>query len=241
MGWFKKTFSGRKLGRIGLAIGTGGMSEVANAATGGKLLKKGGLEDVLLGSKSGGSKADAIAAQIKATQAKGLGELNSALNTPSENIVREQVTREKAGVLSSAQDARRNAQSMMARQGLKGTSLQAASERSLAQTTGNQLATIDAKIPGAIRNQQINDAQTRANAGGLANAGNIQFRDVAAKRSGGLLGIASAVAPIAGMAMGGPMGAAAGKGLGQIFAQQDMAGGQTGYSTNYLSGNTGGY
>lgn len=73
-------------------------------------------------------------------------------------------------------------------------------------------------MPALIRDQSIQDAKTRIAAGGLANAGNIQFQDVEGRRSGGILGIASSLAPlvgtIGGAMAGGPAGAAVGGQLG---------------------------
>ncbi len=187
--------------RIGAAIGTGGMSEVANAAAGGR----GGLTDILLGKKAKDIKPDDIANQIRATQSKGLGELNAALDTPSENIVREGVNREKVGVLSAAQDARRNAQRSMAQQGLKGSSIGMALNRTIDQNTTKDLGTIDARMPGAIRNQQLQDAQTRIGAGNI-NQNGMNFNTIQGAREGGVLGYAAQLAPMAGsigQAMGG--------------------------------------
>lgn len=93
-------------------IGGGGTALLAKA-------EKGGLTDAFLGKKEGGRKADSIAGQLKATQGQGLKELNNALNTDASSIVGQQVEAQKQGVLTSAQDARRNAQKMMAQQGLK--------------------------------------------------------------------------------------------------------------------------
>lgn len=178
----------------------------------------GSWEDSLFGKKEGGVKADPIAKMIKATQAKGLSELNSALNTSGADIVKTQAESTKKGVLTAAQDARRNAQERMARTGLKNTSLSTALNRSLDTATTKDINTINAGIPGAIREQQIQDANTRINAGGLANAGNIIHRSTPGQRSGGILGIASALAPLAGTAIGamagGPAGAAVGSQVG---------------------------
>ncbi len=249
MGWFDdlKKKANKTLGlgenndlfRIGAALGTGGMSELAIGATGGS--ESGGLTDILLGKKNV-TKADAIAGNINAAKAqgissaqKGMTDLNSALDMPSGNIVREQVERQKKGVLASAQDARREAQKLMARRGLQGSSLGLASNRSITQNTGNQMASIDAATPGLIRNQSIKDAMTRLQAGSglyssMGGQAGVQMKDQDHGRSGGILGIASALAPVAGtvagFAMGGPAGAAMGSqlggGIGSALGQQQQ-------------------
>ena len=229
MGFFNKVNSALGIGknndtlRIGAALMTGGMSEVAT----------GGAKDLLLGKKAKDINPDAIANQIRATQAKGLTELNSTLdNSSGENIARLASAQQAKGVLSSAQDARRNAQKMMAQSGLQGSSLGLSSQRSIDQQTGNDIASINAQLPGQIRNQQLQDAQTRIQAGGI-NQNGMNFNKIEGQRSGGLLGIASQLAPIAGT-IGGLMKGGGGSGV-------DQAGGSTGYSRGYLAGNTGGY
>jgi len=211
------------MGRISLGVMSGGGSELVNAAHGGKMYSgKSSITDMLMGKKAKDINPDQIANEIRNTQSQGLKELNNALNTPSENIVREQVTREKAGVVSGAQDARRNAQRMMAQTGLKGSSIGLALNRSIDQNTAKDMGTIDARMPAAIRNQQIQDATTRIGAGGINQSG-INFNKIEGNRSGGLLGYASALAPlagtIAGASMGNPAaGAAAGQGIGSVLA-----------------------
>jgi hypothetical protein len=188
------------LGRGFAAAATLGVSELAT--------KQGrdGISDVFLGKKAKDINPDAIANQIRATQSKGLGELNSALDkSNAENVVGLQSAQQVKGVLSSAQDARRNAQRLMAQQGLKGSSLGFSSQRSIDQQTGNEVASIQAQLPGQIRNQQLQDAKTRIQAGGIDQNG-INFNTIQGERSGGILGIASSLAPIAGsvgQAMGG--------------------------------------
>lgn len=207
MGFFKKLNKAVGLGknndliRIGAAVGTGGMSEVAHAASGGS----GGIQDMLLGKKSKDIGPDAIANQIRETQSKGIGELNAALDTPAENIVRQGIESQKKGLLTSAQDARRKAQEMIARQGLKGSSIGLGLNRSIDQQLGDSVADLNAREGGLIRNQKLQDAATRIGVGGI-NQGGINFNTIEGQRSGGLLGIASAVAPVAGgigQAMGG--------------------------------------
>ena len=167
-----------------------------------------GLMDSLLGSKS---KADAIVGDLNAAKREGLktsknalGSLNSALSTDPSRMVTKQAYDQTKGVLTAAQDARRNAQKLMAQRGLQGSSLGLASQRSIDQQAGQQVGSIQASLPGMIRDQQVNDAQTRMQAGsGLFNtAGGTQGINYGGERSGGILGIASAVAPMAGMAGG---------------------------------------
>lgn len=258
MGFFKKFTSkaNSALGlgknndmlRIGAGIMTGGASELVRRSED-KGGLKGSLTDLMMGKKAADINPDAIANQIRATQAKGLAELNSTLdNSSGENIARLASAQQTKGVLSSAQDARRNAQKMMAQSGLQGSSLGLSSQRSIDQQAGNDIASINAQLPGQIRNQQLQDAQTRIQAGGI-NQNGMNFNKIEGQRSGGIMGIASALAPIAGTVaggmMGGPAGAAAGgqvgQGLGQVFSRQDQAGGRTGYSQSYLNSNNGRY
>lgn len=182
----------------------------------------GSFSDVLLGKKSKDIKPDDIANQIRATQSRGLADLNNTLNTPADKIVREQVAREKQGVLSAAQDARRNAQRTMAQRGLAGTSLGLNINRSIDQDATKAVGAIDAKTPGAIRNQSLQDAVMRIQAGGI-NQNGINFHTIEGQRSGGLLGIAGALAPIAGTVAGAMMGGPAGAGMG---AKAGLHGGQ---------------
>lgn len=228
------------LGRGLAAVGTLGVSELAT--------KQGrdSISDVFLGKKAKDISPDAIANQIRATQSKGLGELNSTLDkSNAENVVGLQSAQQVKGVLSSAQDARRNAQKLMAQQGLKGSSLGLSSQRSIDQQTGKEVASIQAQLPGQIRDQKLQDAQARIQAGGI-NQNGMNFNTIQGQRSGGILGVASSLAPLAG-AVGGAMmgnpraGVAAGQGLGQMFSSPDRAGGTTGYSSSYLNTNNGRY
>lgn len=228
MGFFSKVNSALGIGknndalRIGAAIGTGGMSELAT----------GGAKDLLLGKKAKDIKPDSIANQIRATQGQGLKELNNTLNkTSGENIARVASAQAEKGVLSSAQDARRNAQKLMAQRGLQGSSMGLASQRSIDQQSGNDIANIQAQLPGQIRNQQLADAQTRIQAGGI-NQNGMNFNTIQGQRSGGILGIAGALAPLAGTIggamIGGPAGAAVGSqvgsGIGGALAPQGQQG-----------------
>lgn len=212
--------------RVGAGLVTGGSSEIALRA------EQGTLKDTLLGKKSKDIKPDDIATQIRKTQEKGLGELNSALDSQTgADTARLGAAQESKGILSAAQDARRNAQRSMAQAGLKGTSLGLGLNRSIDQAAGRDLASVNAQLPGQIRNQQINDAQTRISAGNI-NQNGMNFNTIEGSRSGGVLGIASALAPmagtIAGGIAGGPAGAAAGGQMGQgmsgaLQAQQNPA------------------
>lgn len=240
-------------GLVGLA--TGGASGLFNGASidalsGGKsskMINKAvpGFNDLLLGKKAKDINPDDIANQIRATQSKGLGELNSALDAQggAEGIARLGNAQAQKGILSSAQDARRNAQMSMARQGLKGTSLGLGLNRSIDQSTGRDIASLNAQLPGQIRNQQLQDAQTRIGAGNINQSG-MNFNKIEGSRSGGLLGIASVLAPmagtVAGAMAGGPAGAAAGgqmgSGLSQALNQQQNP--QGAYNPNkYSMGN----
>lgn len=180
--------------------------------------EKGKLKDVFLGKKAKDIKPDSIANQIRATQTKGLGELNKTLDTTSgADTVRLQAAQAEKSVLSSAQDARRNAQRSMAQNGLMGSSLGLSSQRTIDQTAGNEVASIKAGIPGQIREAQLQDATTRINAGGI-NQNGMNFNTIEGQRSGGIMGIAGALAPmvgsLAGGMMGGPAGATAGGAVG---------------------------
>jgi hypothetical protein len=228
MGFFSKVNSALGIGknndalRIGAGLMTGGMSEIAT----------GGAKDLLMGKKAKDIKPDSIANQIRATQGQGLKELNNTLNkTSGENIARVQSAQAEKGVMSAAQDARRNAQKLMAQRGLQGSSMGLSSQRSIDQQSGNDIANIQAQLPGQIRNQQLQDAQTRIQAGGI-NQNGMNFNTIQGQRSGGILGIAGSLAPlagtIAGAMAGGPAGAAVGSqvgsGIGSALAPQGQQG-----------------
>lgn len=201
----------------------------------------GSIDDLLLGKKSKDINPDDIANQIRATQSKGLGELNAALDAGGGgDIARQQNALQQQSVLTSAQDARRNAQATMARQGLKGTSLGLATNRTIDQSTGQQIAGINAALPGQIRDQQLQDAQTRIGAGNI-NQNGMNFNTIQGSRSGGLLGYASQLAPLAGgigQVMGGvgALKAASSMNNSRNMYGVDRAGGSTGYSQDYLNG-----
>lgn len=181
---------------------------------------------------------------VKTTQT-GASDLNRILDTDSSQGVQFQANQEKAGVLSAAQDARRNAQRSMAQQGLKGSSLGLSSQRSIDQDAGNRIASINAATPMAIRNQQIKDAQTRMSAGtGLFNTMGGRGSVQAPQQESTMMQNVAALAPIAGTVIGGiyggPAGAAAGGAVGGAINNQygkkpDAAGGTTQYSSDYLS------
>jgi hypothetical protein len=211
MGWFKKITQkantslglgkNNDLGRIGAGIMTGGASELVRRSE-----DKGGLQgsltDTLLGKKSKDINPDAIANQIRNTQSKGIGELNAALDgSTGADTVRLGNAQAQKSVLTAAQDARRNAQMNMARQGLKGTSLGLGLNRSIDQSAGKDIASLNAQLPGQIRNQAIQDAQTRIGIGGI-NQNGMNFNTIEGQRSGGIMGIAATLAPLAGQAAG---------------------------------------
>jgi hypothetical protein len=229
---------------FGIAGATAGQIDtdgVNLSAFGGKDIS---IKDLMMGKKAKDINPDDIANQIRATQSKGLTELNSALDTPSADIVRAGADSAKKSILSSAQDARIRAQGLMVRTGLKGSSLGLASNRSIDQATGNDIANVNAALPGQIRDQKIKDAMTRANAGGI-NQNGINFNTIEGQRSGGVLGYASALAPlagtVAGFAVGGPAGGAMGSQVGQGMSQgfnkiqkpNLYGGGGTGNYSNY--------
>jgi hypothetical protein len=106
----------------------------------------------------------------------------------------------------------------MAQRGLSGTSLGLGLNRSIDQQAGRDIASINASQPGMLRNQRLQDAQARIGAGGI-NTDGVNFNKIEGQRTGGILGIASALAPVAGTIaggmMGGPAGAAAGSQVGK--------------------------
>lgn len=188
----KSALVGGLLGGGGGAVSAGATSAVAGAK----------LSDILMGKKSDTINPDDIANQIRATQSKGIGELNAALdNKNAAQIVGAGAERAKMGILTSAQDARRNAQQGMARMGLKGSSLGLGLNRSIDQEAGNSIAGINAALPGQLRSQELADAQTRINVGGV-NQNGMNFNTIEGARSGGIMGMLSAVAPLAGQAAG---------------------------------------
>lgn len=203
MGFFKniaknpfKTIAGAGIGSA--VLGPAGMAAGAllGSGNGGKI--GGSITDMFLGKKAKDIRPDAIANEIRSTQSMGLKELNNALNDSSgENTVRLQNAQQTKGILSSAQDARRNAQKLMAQRGLSGSSLGLSSQRSIDQQAGNDLASVQAQLPGQIRDQKLADAQTRIQAGGI-NQNGMNFNTIQGQRSGGVLGIAGQLAPMAG-------------------------------------------
>jgi hypothetical protein len=223
----------KKIGRVALGISTGGLSEVARSS---------GAKDFLLGKKKGGFSADEIAGQIRDAQAegistakKGLEKLNKELETDGGDLAARQYEKgleaQKTSVVTAAQDARRRAQQMMAQRGLKNTSLGLASDRSMTQEAGKQMGTIQSQysnIPLIQRQQRLADAQMLQQAGqgtfgNLGGTAGVRFHGQEGSRSGGLLGVASALAPaagaIAGGMFGGPMGASMGAQAGGALGQ----------------------
>jgi hypothetical protein len=224
----KGAFLGSTLGTGGLLLG--GASGASGAS----------VKDFLLGKKKGGFSADEIAGEIRRVQGKGiltaekgLEKLNKEMETDGGELAAQQyrkgLEQQKTGVLSAAQDARRRAQQMMAQRGLKNTSLGLSSDRSITQDVGKQMGTIQSQysnIPLVQRQQRLADAQIMQQAGqgtfgNLGGTAGIRFQGQEGSRSGGLLGVASALAPaagaIAGGIFGGPMGASAGSQLGGAF------------------------
>jgi hypothetical protein len=175
---------------LGLATVTGGQVDT-HGVNG-----IGSFEDVMYGKKTKVN-PDQVADMVKAGQIKGVGELNHALDTPSENIVRQQADQAKTGIIASAQDARRNVQRMMAAHGLANSSLGLAQNRSIDMDAGKQIAGVDAALPGQIRDQQIQDANTRISQGGLGPSNPIQWNTVT-NRGGGMLDLAGKIAPLVG-------------------------------------------
>lgn len=163
----------------------------------------GSLDDILMGKKAKDIPPDQIADMIRASQMKGIGELNSTLDAAKpEDLVNQQVNLQKKSILTSAQDARRNAQTMMARTGLKNSSLGLGLNRSIDQDTGSQVASLNASVPGMIQDMKINNAAKRINLAGLGTGAGINYDTIEGQRSGGIMGIASTLAPLAGTAAG---------------------------------------
>lgn len=161
----------------------------------------GSLQDILLGKKKEDIKPDEITGLIRNTQAKGINDLNSALDTPAESIVRQGAETQKKSILTQAQDARRNAQRLFAQRGLSGTSLGLAADRSIARETDKDIASVNASLPGQIRDQKLRDASTRIGVGGV-NMNGMNFNSIEGQRDGGILGYASALAPLFGAGAG---------------------------------------
>lgn len=213
MGFFKKlgnsvsaTLTGGAFNTKGKGWAQGGNAKQAfldplAGGFGGDILKGKSFEDVLYGEKKK-VKADTVANMVKKGQQKGVSELNSALDsTNAEQLVNQQTESAKKGILASAEDARRNAQAVMARRGLANSSLGLAQNRTITQNAGDQVAEVNARMPGMIRDQKLADAQTRINQGGLGAQNPIQW-NTTTNRGGGLLDLAGQLAPIAGSVMG---------------------------------------
>lgn len=212
----------------GSVLGVGGM--LTGAAISGS---GGNIKDFLLGKKKGGFSADEIAGEIRRVQGKGiltaekgLEKLNKELETDGGELVAQQarkgLERQKETVVTAAQDARRRAQQLMAQRGLKNTSLGLAADRSTTQEAGKQMGTIQAQysnIPMLQREQRLNEAQMLQSGGlgtfgGLGGTSGVRFHGQEGSRSGGLLGVASALAPAAGAIAGGIFGGPMGAGMG---------------------------
>lgn len=188
----------RNYADLGIQTVTGGQVDtrgVNNPLTGKSV---GGIEDLLMGKKAADINPDAIADQIRATQSQGIGELNAALDSTSgEALVNQQAALAKKGVLAGAQDARRNAQRSMAQHGILNSSLGLAANRAIDKDVSSQTNAINAALPGQIRQQKLQDAQTRIDVGGV-NQNGMNFNTIEGARSGGILGYASQLAPMAG-------------------------------------------
>jgi len=244
---FKKL--SKSIGRIaGKVIDPLNLTKGKAGSFGEGLFGGGNMSDILLGKKQGGQSADAIAAEIRAAQSQGIAsarqgltDLNKALETPADQMVRNQFATQQRGMVTGAEDARRKAQELMARRGLQNTSLGFRAERGAVQDLANQTSALNAQLPGAIRQQQMADAQARINAGQglfgqLGGGAGVQFKPVQSQRSGGLLGIAGAIAPLAGTVAGGMMGGApgamvggqAGNGLSTLFNSRQNPNAQQG-------------
>lgn len=220
---------------IGSTLGLGGA--LIGGAAGGAGAS---IKDFLLGKKSGGFSADEIAGEIRRVQGKGiltaekgLDKINKELETDGGDLAAAQYTKglekQKETVLTSAQDARRRAQQLMAQRGLKNTSLGLAADRSTTQEAGRQMSGIQSQysnIPLIQREARLADANMLQQAGqgtfgNLGGSAGVRFHGQEGSRSGGLLGVASALAPaagaIAGGIFGGPMGASAGASMGSAL------------------------
>lgn len=225
---------GIKVKKILKGAGIGSVLGVGGALTGGLLGGSGAnVKDFLLGKKKGGFSADEIAGEIRRVQGKGiltaekgLEKLNKELETDGGDLAAAQYTKglekQKETVLTSAQDARRRAQQLMAQRGLKNTSLGLAADRSTTQEAGRQMSGIQSQysnIPLIQREQRLNEAQMLQSGGlgtfgGLGGASGVRFHGQEGSRSGGLLGITSALAPAAGAIAGGIFGGPMGAGMG---------------------------
>lgn len=244
---------GISLKKIAKGAGIGSLLGVGGMVTGGLLGGSGAnVKDFLLGKKKGGFSADEIAGEIRRVQGKGiltaeqgLDKLNKAMEVDADSVVREQAARQQQGILSSAQDARRRAQQMMAQRGLQNSSLGLSSDRSITQQAGAQNASLNAQLPGMIRNQRIADAQTMQQGGlgtfgGLGGTAGVRFHGQEGSRSGGVLGVASALAPLAGTVAGGIFGGPMGAQMGGQFGGAPGSAARPKTAMNYQA-NSGGY
>lgn len=183
----------------------GGWAQGGNPITGftgankkGDIIKGLNVTDALFGKKPDDIKPDDIAKDIRNTQSKGIVNLNTVLDkNTGESVVRAGAENAKTSILTAAQDARREAQASIARAGMGATSLSMANNRSVAQQAGKDIASVEAQIPQQIREQELSDAKTRINVGGI-NQNGINFDTIEGARSGGVLGYAAQLAPMAG-------------------------------------------
>ncbi len=154
------------------------------------------FEDVMYGKKTK-TDSDAVADMVKAGQMKGISELNKTLDTDATAIVNTQAEQAKEGIVATAADARRNAQRTIAQRGLAGSSLGLAQNRTIDENAGNEIANVNANLPGQIRDQALKDASVRISQGGLGAANPIQW-NAETDRGGGLLDTAAKIAPLVG-------------------------------------------
>lgn len=178
----------------------------------------GSFEDVLYGKKTK-TDADDVAKMVKAGQARGISDFNRTLDGANpEAMVKLEAETAKKGILASAQDARRNAQRVMAQRGLQNSSLGLAQNRTIDQNAGREIASVNAGIPGAITDKALMLNKERISQGGLGASNPIQW-NTETNRRGGMLDLAGKIAPIAGMVAGLPsIGSALGSGAAAASA-----------------------
>jgi len=228
------------VGRVGAGLATGGLSEVANEATGGGLYGEGsnvlGLGDILRGDEDAGTpdkylKLDPSLRQTveqgRAGQQQGLGlysdELRRLQGTSPEKLSQIVQAKKEKGIIGEGKDAKRRAQQLVAQRGLNKSSVGLNAILQAGSKTGEKIQTARANQPlmqeqiASQRMGQVGQATGGINQVLNAQGANRDFiqGQTGGGRSGGLLGLAGMAT---GAYFGGPQGAFAGQQLGQGLA-----------------------
>lgn len=228
------------LGRVAVGVGTFGLSEVANEATGGGIWGEGsnvlGLGDVLRGEKDPGQ-ADkwlnldpSLRRNVEAGRAQQLeginlygDELKRLKGVDPKKLAGIVQAKKEKQLLGQGEDKKRRAQQLVAQRGLNRSSVGLNAMLNADKETQKNIRTARAEAPltqekiAQQRLASIGTAQQGINQSLSAQGAQRDFVQgrTGGQRSGGLLGLAGG---LAGAYYGGPQGAYAGQQLGQGLA-----------------------